>query len=993
MHTACTKPGTGPTSLTVPRCAVELESTGYFSREGSGANAQVIASEQQLVGGAGATGRLGDVLLQNDKIRVIIEQPGRTVGTIPSGGSIIDADIQRKPGETGRDAFGRLGLFYALGRYASIKQVEVLADGSTGGPAVVASTGVDVEHDLLNIQSLIERVAGFKINLAVDPTKAVPLRTTTYYVLSPGEQRVRMLTAFCNDGDKPVFAPLVELAEMGSPEIFNPGRCNQGLGMNKPNIKDDCAMAPSQWFGAQAEGVAYGFRSFGLEDLTQPVKANAVLGYGRIAGTFVEGKSLQGVLSWTDSTAKTRAGEFAIRAGQSRMYLRDFVVAEHLAAVQNSLYLTDHISTGSLAVHVQLPGGAAAAGTRVAISTADEGLQSVMVTDNEGLATTQLPPGTYSVSAAQEGRLPGPSNPVTITVGQQSESHIVLGEAHQLHLTVSDTSQLPIPGKVTVFCAEQHCPFDKQTYRQYAVLEQADFGAAAIGYVPVGGQLDVTLPPGKYEVVVSRGPEFSTWPESWPTAGFPVDLTAADAHVHATLGRIVDTTGWMSADLHVHAVSSNDSAIGNALRAANFLAEGVDVLVSTDHDVIADFAPTVRDLGAEHVIATMVGEEITTFSHGHFNAFPLTKDPSVPNGGAIDHAGGEAFPTLRMPELTALVKEKHPHAVVQLNHPRGSSGVFSLLRVDTDTLATHGAPEDFNMAADPTSSTENTKLLGDTFDAVESANGPLPSYAVLNDWMTLLSRGTVRTTTGVSDSHQAYSDNGGYSRTWVNTGADTPQRFDAVAFADALRRHQAFVSNGPLLHVTAQRLDSRGEPQGDVASMGDTLSVPAGQTMRLTVDVQGQEWMQIDRIELYSHAPGREAFDGEPNKEWPEGRILQKHDIDFANEAKEPVPGTSLRRLHLVRTFEVTPQRDTWFVVMVRGNAERTMKPLHVAPPIAYSNAILVDADGSGAYDDFPLRPGQPLRKPRPSLDTTPRALSPQEFSAAMLELFEHRHE
>jgi hypothetical protein len=49
---------------------------------------------------------------------------------------------------------------------------------------------------------------------------------------------------------------------------------------------------------------------------------------------------------------------------------------------------------------------------------------------------------------------------------------------------------------------------------------------------------------------------------------------------------------------------------------------------------------------------------------------------------------------------------------------------------------------------------------------------------------------------------------------------------------------------------------------------------------------------------------------------------------------------------------------------MARGLTGRNMWPLHDDRPMAYSNAILVDADGSGAYDDYPLNPGQPLSAP-----------------------------
>ena len=56
-------------------------------------------------------------------------------------------------------------------------------------------TGHDSAHDLLNLKSMVVAAAGINVDFAVDPQKALPLRTTTYYVLSPGENRVRALTA------------------------------------------------------------------------------------------------------------------------------------------------------------------------------------------------------------------------------------------------------------------------------------------------------------------------------------------------------------------------------------------------------------------------------------------------------------------------------------------------------------------------------------------------------------------------------------------------------------------------------------------------------------------------------------------------------------------------------------------------------------------------------------------------------------------------------
>lgn len=976
------------------RCEIDLAGSGYFAQAGSGSSAQVISSSDQLIGGEGATGRAGDFLLQNDKVRVVIEQPGRTTGPLLSGGGIVDADLRRAAGEPGRDAFGRMALFYSFGRISSVKSVEVLNDGANGGPAVVAATGVDVQHDLLNVNSLIGSVSGLDIQFIVDPNKPLPVRSTTYYVLSPGESRVRMLTAFCNDGESPVLMPLIELMDVGAFEIFNPGRCSNSLGTSKLDPNNDCTVMPSKWFGTQGDGVAYAVRSQSLADLNVPVEANGVIGYGGVVGAFIEGESLTGLLSWTNPDARTRPGTFNIRAGQSRSYLRDFVIAKDLAGVNGVFEAIDGKAMGTLEVTATLPGGAPAPYARVTLIDSSGTMKGVMTADASGHASTQVQAGTYTVSGALLGRLVGPVANATVTAGATATATVVLGDAHTLTVNVKDPAGAASTAKVTVLCAGGACPWSFDDYLKHSLLDKPDFGAAAILYVPVNGIATVTLPPGEYDVIVSRGPEFSTWPDTWPTSAARVDLRTADQTVDAVVGRVVDTPGWVSADLHVHAVASSDSAVGNTLRVANFMAEGIDVILSTDHEWITDFRPAVRQLGAENVIGTMIGEEVTSFMYGHFNAFPLIQDTSKPNGGAFDHAGGEDGPTLRLPQLFAGIKDTHPGAVVQLNHPRGGGNSLNALKVDTATGQSHGTPEDFFMAPDPAATPTDTKVFSDNFDLIETANGPSPKYSILNDWMTFMSRGVVRVSSGVSDTHKPFSDNGGYARTYAAVMNDTPATFDPQQYAEAIRKKRAYATNGPVLGFTAQKVDAQGAPVGPKVGMGDTLSITAGDRVDFTVDVQGLEWMAINRIELYSHAPGREALDGAENSEWPEGRILQKIDLDPMTTPVEAVPGTSLRRLHVTHTFSVTPTADTWFIAMARGTTGRSMRPLHDSRPAAWTSAILIDADGSGAYDDFPLKPGQPLSVAPPAQTPRQRVVpTARQLNEVIVKLLEHKHD
>jgi len=406
----------------------------------------------------------------------------------------------------------------------------------------------------------------------------------------------------------------------------------------------------------------------------------------------------------------------------------------------------------------------------------------------------------------------------------------------------------------------------------------------------------------------------------------------------------------------------------------------VDVLVSTDHDYVTDYAPIIRDLGLTASMSSMVGDEVTPFDFGHQNAWPLDRR-DTPNGGAFDWAGGDG-PTLRLDQLYAGLRQSYPDVVIQMNHPRSASmGSLATLKVDTATGASHADPLAMRMEPAPGATATDTKLFSKDFDAIEVMNGTSASIATLNDWMTFLSRGWVKVATAVSDSHYASTVVGGYGRTWVKLGVDDPMAFDTHAFAQAMKAHHAMGGSGPFVRFSAQKLDGGGTPVGAVVEQGDTLSVSptSGETVRITVDVQAPEWMQFTQVELYTHAPGREAYDGVANNDWPTSRILASRTYDPTMLPVEAVPGLngfSARRVHLTETFDVTPTADTWYVAMVRsGAAARTLVPLawnavkcssgvctaSASRAEAFTNAILIDADGSGAYDDFPLKPVQPL--------------------------------
>jgi hypothetical protein len=566
-----------------------------------------------------------------------------------------------------------------------------------------------------------------------------------------------------------------------------------------------------------------------------------------------------------------------------------------------------------------------------------------------------------------------------------------------------------MPAKVTVICPAGNCPQPIDGYRAFWDTEVWPSNLADIELIPPQGTFSFPLAPGLYEVVVTRGPEYSVYPDTWPTSGLLIDLSQGDQTVNAVLGHVVDASGWTSADLHVHAVDSSDSDVANDRRVLSFTAEGVNVLTSTDHDFITDYGPTVRALQADNFIATMLGEELSTFDFGHFNLYPVKIDPNnVTNGGAFDWGGQDNAHAMRLDDIFSGVRSGTPNAVIQVNHARGTLGVLTKLQVDTATSATHVDPSLYRLLPAPGATATNSNLFSENFDAIEVQNGLTASNALLNDWMTFISRGLVKTATAVSDSHYTLMYGAGDSRTYVEVPFSTPQQFDPVAFATALKAHRAIGTNAPFVRLTGTRLNSAGQGVGSPVGIGDVISInhANGETLNLNVDVEAPEWVNFDSIEVYTYASGREAAGGTENDNAPTMSAQQQLQLGTLPIEAVPGPGTqTFRRIHVNTNFVVSPTADTWYVVMVRGSAAaNSLFPmvLHGASctgavctanssqAFAFTNPIYVDGDGDGLYDHFPFQPG-PRPPPPPAPPPAPRRpLTHADLQRIMTDLRDH---
>src|SRR5438067_9772025 len=176
------------------------------------------------------------------------------------------------------------------------------------------------------------------------------------------------------------------------------------------------------------------------------------------------------------------------------------------------------------------------------------------------------------------------------------------------------------------------------------------------------GRASAPVFPGQWHVTFSRGFEYDR----------PVqDVTAPAGGTFAVpsqpLQRVVNTTGWVSGDFHVHAQLSPDADDLLELKVRAFAGEGVEIPVSTEHEFIGDFGPTAKALSLAPFMHTIAGTELTTTSTGHFNVFPLTPQPGSLNAGGfiwynktIPVAIAEARLRLTADGIAPLVQMNHP---------------------------------------------------------------------------------------------------------------------------------------------------------------------------------------------------------------------------------------------------------------------------------------------------------------------------------------------
>ncbi|MCB9758829.1 MAG: carboxypeptidase regulatory-like domain-containing protein [Alphaproteobacteria bacterium] len=931
-----------------------LAGCGEWEREPF-ARAFVIEDLADGIGGPKAVAQPGDFLLENDQIRVAIVGPRHSMGPGLFGGGLVDADLQRLGGEwtrgRGNDQFAEMFATVNMNVTHATEEGEVVivADGSDGGPAIVRAIARD-EPFITLLGGLWALIGAPRFNISTD------------YILEPGARYVRMETtvwaistgasaaqpdappdnATMLDGTDELEILTLALEEGlafgdfylqgGSVDVFAPG-----LGFDEDGAVFEETAAGRNTFqdpfvldfiAGTADRVSYGLATLDGQLFVPLFTSSQTAGFGAGVRGNLEGDRL-----FEPTEAFTYARIFAIGDGDVGS-IYDTVLTARAEALG-----ADAVPTGELRGVVLEEGtGDAVSGAHVFVyRPGDDKPWSQFETDVGHDDTTPdgsfgglLPPGDYELVVHERGHPETGRVPVTITDGKATGVALELPRAGEVTFRVVDERGIIVPSKVTIMPADGAAVRDPVLGDGYIAGDPE-----AVLFCPYG-ECRATLPPGDYEAYATRGPEYEL--------GFATFSVSANHPAYAELQVIhaVDSTGWISADFHVHTNPSHDSGVTPIDRVFTMASENVELMVSSDHDFVTDFRPVIEDLGLEPWIASDVGVEVTTVEVGHYIGFPVVHDYLADAGGAFDWTG--MTPEEMIEGLHEMGRVEDPLTFVA--HPRdGILGYFDQYGFSPyegtpgNLVVDAGLITITNLLLSPDNFTTDFDALellnGKRFDFVRTptlqemddyaADGSVTGYDVLertfqeqqelidgvytfgpgrngqvDDWFSLLNLGYRYTAIGNSDTHSKTSTESGCPRNFVVSDTDDPAFIDSEEIARQVQAGHVFTSYGPFVRFMAD----------DRYIMGDELS--ADGAVDFYIEVQSPSWFNVDRVELYRN--------GELVKDWQ----LDVPNADTLNLAVE---------------WSDTPDIDAWYAVIVMGDDD--LYPLYT--PVEYPPVQLQD--------------------------------------------------
>ncbi len=723
-------------------------------------------------------------------------------------------------------------------------------DGKLAQVRVTAS-GQSVQHT--------NSISGKTITLEIDaqPIDGRP-RLTVRYTIADDAPHLLVETIYSNPTDKPVEDELSDAIRADRTFTF---------GVDDPNR---CFWASDEWF-RQAYGIV-------------------VPDYG------VEGTGQRGTLI---KLVKDGSNKLELQPGQSHTVVRKLFVGPNLMSLAGRVLQDSGAKVRKVSLVVKGPDAVAHA--RISLSEELAPLPAAARTGESGrLEFLLLADRSFGYE-------------VVSLDGRQAKGEIPAGRDVEIPIALAK------PSRVTATIVNEHgkhCPA-KVSFTGKDGTNDPDWGpdsgdtAVKNVYYTHTGSFAQAIAPGKYDVIISYGPEHDAVFQSIEVP------PGQDAPLAAVLKRTVDTAGWISADFHSHSSPSGDNTSSQLGRVQNLLCEHIEFAPCTEHNRIDTYVPHLKQLGVTHLMATCTGMELTgsLLPVNHQNAFPLFWKPHTQDGGA---PVTDVDPVIQVERLAFW--DNKSDKLVQMNHPnlpqilgdRNEDGQpdagFERMFGFVDVIEVHPPQGIF---------TPPTK--GD--------NGKLERNPIYH-WMQMLNLGYRNAAVINTDSHYNHHESG-YFRNFIKSTTDDPAQIETMEMVHMSERGHLVVSTGPFLtvEVTASAADGKSQK----AIPGDNLVATKGE-VQLALKVQCPNWLDVNRVQVF--------LNGRPAKE-----------LNFTR--RETPNRFTDNTVRFSATLPVKVAADTHIIVATIGEG-LTLGPVMgpnyggKLPPVAVSNPIWVDVDGQG---------------------------------------------
>jgi hypothetical protein len=789
----------------------------------------------------------GDFALVNEHVAFIVENEGISDLYLPFGGSVIGVARFEDGTLVNRSDFNEFAI--GLRRFlVAADNVSVINDGRDGNPAVVRAEGplraIPFLEDVLN-SPMGPTIFGALLLGTPPPTddEFQATRVQVDFELAPEAEHLDVY--YTLDTGLSNVKPTYLLIQS---ERMNPYVPGQGFGTG-----DLTQEYPYMAF-ADDDAISYA-----VEDVSGPMQSAVAAG----ADFGITDPEVSGLLPLS------RIAPIDFEAGTRVHLMRMHAGGAGIDGLLQAIARTKQQPTRTINGTVQNADGTAAEGVRVHAQTTDD--PPVYLT-----RSTSGVDGAYSVSVpeSQEVQLvayrrgDGISDPPVVVSASETSANLTLPQKGALDVTATDAnSSAPLPVRVQVLpVAGAFQPPDN--YGEPIVPRDDRLHVV----FPTDGRAQLSVPPGDHRVVVSRGYEYDI-------VDTVVTVSAGGSTpVDAPLTRVVDSTGVMCGDFHIHTYRSPDAPDSPELKLRAAAGDGVELPVRSDHEFVATFEPVVDSLGLGAWVYGLTSLELTTSSFGHFGVFPLEPDPNLPNGGAIVWNAIDESGAVEIFEPVAVLNDARSRPgdpLVIVNHPRsrpGAGGGFGELLGENYFMGTNVFTNTGGVDYDPgTDSILRTDIDPNTwwdrdFKIVEVFNdssfaenkqddgriGASDEIGTVDDWFGLLNSDEREGVfaVGSSDSHVIQAGRPvGYPRTCVLVGTDDPEVLRARAAAP--QDIKTLIGSG------------RAVISGGIYVMTPTMGQGPGETIvgsgpyAIDLEVQAPLWVgNVELIEMWVSSDG-----------------------------------------------------------------------------------------------------------------------------------------